>query len=93
MELVPGRGRGCEDGVPDYGFGGGFRGAVGGVDGFEVEEDLFGVPVEEGGEVYGEYMLACEVAGEGEVKAYQHPGRSERLRIPPSCSCSSVAGL
>lgn len=49
--LVPrGGGRG-DDCVPDYGFGGGFGGLGGGVDGFEVEEDLFGVPVEEGCEV------------------------------------------
>lgn len=51
MVLVPGRGGGGHDGVPDYGFRGGFAGAAG-VDGFEVEEDLFGVPVEEGGEIY-----------------------------------------
>jgi hypothetical protein len=47
---MPGGGGGGYDGVPDYGFGGGFGGAAR-VDGFEVEEDLFGVPVEEGGEV------------------------------------------
>ena len=32
--LVPGRGRGCDDCVPDDGFRGGFGGAGGGVDGF-----------------------------------------------------------
>jgi hypothetical protein len=52
VQLVPGRGGGGQDGVPDYGFGGGFGGTRRGVDGFEVEEDLLGVPAEEGGEVY-----------------------------------------
>jgi hypothetical protein len=48
VDLVPGSCGAGEDGVPDYGFGGGFVGFGGGVDGFEVEEDLFCVPVEEG---------------------------------------------
>ena len=51
MVLVPWGGGGAEDGVPDYGFGGGFGGAEGGVNGFDVDEDLFGVPVEEGAQV------------------------------------------
>jgi hypothetical protein len=50
--LVPGRCVGGEDGVPDDGLRGGFGGASGGVNGFEIEEDLFGVPVEKGGEIY-----------------------------------------
>lgn len=49
--LIPGGGGAGEDGVPDYGFGGGFGGFGGGVDGFEVEEDLFGVPIEKGREI------------------------------------------
>lgn len=41
-----------DDGVPDYELGGRDGGRVrGGVGGDDVEEDLFGVPVEEGGEV------------------------------------------
>lgn len=48
MVCVPGGGVAGDDGVPDDGFGGGFGGVVGWVDGFEVEEDLLGVPVEEG---------------------------------------------
>lgn len=51
MVYVPWDGGGGENGVPDYGFGGGFAGFEGGVDGFYVEEDLFGVPVEEGAEI------------------------------------------
>lgn len=50
--LVPRGVVGGDDGVPDYGFGGwdgGGRG--GGVGGGDVEEDLLGVPVEEGSEV------------------------------------------
>jgi hypothetical protein len=43
-------GGGRDDGVPDDGFRG--RVVGGGVRGGDVEEDLFGVPVEEGGEVY-----------------------------------------
>lgn len=57
VQLVPGCGGRGENGVPDYGFGGGFGGACGGVHGFEIEEDLFGVPVEEGGEVWEEGSL------------------------------------
>ena len=57
MVLVPGGGGGGHDGVPDYGFGGGFGGLAAWVDGFEVEEDLFGVPVEEGREVWTD--IAC----------------------------------
>jgi hypothetical protein len=34
VQLVPGRGGRGEDGVPDDGFGGGFGGARGWVDGF-----------------------------------------------------------
>ena len=50
--LVPGRVVGGDDGVPDDGFGGrDGGGGAGGVGGGYVEEDLFGVPVEEGGEV------------------------------------------
>lgn len=48
---VPGRGIGGEDAVPDYGFGGGLVGFRGWVDGFQIEEDLFCVPVEEGVEI------------------------------------------
>jgi hypothetical protein len=59
VELVPGRGGGGEDSVPDDGFGGGFGGAGRGVDGFEVEEDLFVVPVEEGGEIYNTTCKQC----------------------------------
>jgi hypothetical protein len=50
--LVPGCGAGGDDGVPEDGFGGGFVGARGGVDGFKVGEDLLCVPVEEGAEVW-----------------------------------------
>lgn len=50
--LMPRSVVGGDDGVPDYGFGlrdaGGVRGGVGGGD---VEEDLFGVPVEEGRQI------------------------------------------
>jgi len=46
---VPGRGFGGEDCVPDDGFGGRFGGDEGGVDCFEVKEDLLGVPVEQRG--------------------------------------------
>jgi hypothetical protein len=46
--LVPGCGFGGYDCVPDNGFGGRLR-LCAGVDGFEVEEDLLGVPVEERG--------------------------------------------
>jgi len=49
--LVPGRGLGGDDGIPDDGFGGGFGGAGGGVDGLEVDKDLLRVPVEEGAEI------------------------------------------
>lgn len=43
---------GRDDGVPDDDFGVGYvLGVVGGVGGGDVGEDLFGVPVEEGGEV------------------------------------------
>jgi hypothetical protein len=45
--LVPGRGGRGQDGVPDYGFGGGEPGFGRGVHGFDVQEDLLGVPVEE----------------------------------------------
>lgn len=57
--LVPGGGGGGEDRVPDYGFGGGLGGAAG-VYGFEVEEDLFGVPVEEGGEVWHAGLVSLD---------------------------------
>jgi hypothetical protein len=60
--LVPGRRVGGEDGVPDDGFGGGFRGARRGVDGFEVEEDLLGVPVEERGEICRVALARCDAA-------------------------------
>lgn len=47
---VQGRVVGGDDGVPDYKLGGRDGGGVGGgVGGDDVEEDLFGVPVEEGG--------------------------------------------
>jgi hypothetical protein len=74
VELVPGRGGGGEDGVPDYGFGGGFRGACGGVDGFEVEEDLLGVPAEECGEVWALLVGASQYVGTREL--YQRPSRT-----------------
>ena len=48
---VPGAVVGRNDGVPDYRFGGWSGGVAGGVGGDYVEEDLFRVPVEEGGEV------------------------------------------
>lgn len=51
---VPGRGVGGEDRVPDYGFRGGLVGFGGWVDGFQVEEDLFRVPVEERVEIYSQ---------------------------------------
>lgn len=43
-------GRG-DDRVPDDGARGGGGGVGGGVGGQDVDEELFGVPVEEGGEV------------------------------------------
>lgn len=49
--VVVWRKRMWEDGVPDYGFGWGCAGGGRGVGGRYVEEDLFGVPGEEGGEV------------------------------------------
>lgn len=50
-----GRFRGRDDGVPDDGFGiwsrgGGFRAR--GIRGVDVDEELFGVPIEERGEIY-----------------------------------------
>lgn len=45
--LVPRGGGAGEDGVPDDGFGGGVGWLSARVDGFEVDEDLFRVPVEE----------------------------------------------
>lgn len=53
----------------------------GGVDGFEVEEDLFGVPVEEGGEVFGGVLLALsfemEKGGGGKLGwTYQCPDQT-----------------
>lgn len=49
---VQGRVVGGDDGVPDYELGGRDGSRVGGgVGGDDVEEDLLGVPVEEGGEV------------------------------------------
>ena len=56
--LVEGGVGGGDYGVPDYGFGWwGCGGGEGGVGGFYPEEDLFCVPVEEGGQV------GCEVEG------------------------------
>ena len=49
--LVPGSGGAGENGIPDDGFGVGLARFGGGVDGFDVEEDLLGVPVEEGGQI------------------------------------------
>lgn len=49
--LVPGSGGAGEDGVPDDGFGVGLAGFGRRVDGFEIQEDLLGVPVEEGGQI------------------------------------------
>lgn len=57
---MPRRVVGGDDGVPDHGLGGRDGGGVGrGVGGGDVEEDLLGVPVEEGAEV--------GVEGEGDV--------------------------
>ena len=50
---VPGCVVGGNDGVPDDGFRLWDCRVVGGVRGGDVHEDLFGVPVEEGGEVWG----------------------------------------
>lgn len=44
---------GGDDGVPDDGAGGGGGWMRGGVAGEDVDEELFGVPGEEGGEVCG----------------------------------------
>ena len=48
---LPGCGEAGEDGVPDYGFGGGFVGARRGVHGFNVKEHLLGIPVEKGAQI------------------------------------------
>lgn len=56
MVLVPGRRVGCDDCVPDDGFRGRLCGAGRGVDGFEVDKDLFGVPVEEAGKICGSFV-------------------------------------
>lgn len=60
---VPRGGGGGQDGVPDDGFGGGFGGAGRGVDGFDVEEDLLGVPVEEGADIW----LCVSICGIGQA--------------------------
>ena len=61
--MVERSGEGGEHGVPDDGLGWGFAGVEGGVGGGEVEEDLFGVPVEEGGKVYGRTREYGRVSG------------------------------
>lgn len=71
--LVPGCGRGCNDGVPDDGFGRGLRGARGGVNGFEVEEDLFRVPVEQAAEICGGSVSGCSL---GSSHALAHEGET-----------------
>lgn len=51
---------GLDDGVPDDGFGVGEEGGFlvgGGVGGVDVDEELLGVPVEEGGEVWLEWSV------------------------------------
>lgn len=52
MVLAPGCGGAGEDGIPDDGLGDFLAGLLRGVDGFDVEEDLFGVPIEERAQVW-----------------------------------------
>jgi len=52
LVLVPGFEFGGKNGVPNDGAGGRFRGLVGGINGRNVDEDLLGVPGEEGREVW-----------------------------------------
>jgi len=51
LVVVPGREGRWKDGVPYYGLGRRFGRLVRRVDGGYVDEDLLGVPIEEGGEV------------------------------------------
>ena len=90
LVLVPWFLRGGQDGVPDYGFGGWVVGRAGGVDGFDVEEHLFGVPIVECGEICYNTCQLSYWHGRLCLETYLYRGRIAHARTLPSLCCSNA---
>lgn len=104
MVLVPGCGGGWEDCVPDNGLGGRFGRLKRGIDGLDVEENLFCVPVEECAQIYltiyvsapfHQFYFSLELGSQNEEKkdTDQYPDQIGYAHIPPSYNYNSVAAL